>query len=223
MRLFLTTAAVCLLAGPAAAADDGWSGAATLATQYVSKGAGKSDGDPHASLTLEHGLFAGYAGVWAGNVSTSQGADAEVHLYAGAKRDIAGINLDGRAMHKSLPGTRDGVQDQFWEFRADASRPFGKTKARLRIEYAPDSYAATRQAWWVEGQLSRNISQKWNASAGVGRREQAKGSDYTAWNAGVRYALTKAAGLDVRWYDTDSHELGRNNEGRLVAALSLGF
>ena len=48
----------------------------------------------------------------------------------------------------------DGVQQDYVEFRADASRPLGPLKARVRIEYSPDSYAATEQAWWFEGQLA---------------------------------------------------------------------
>ena len=216
------TGIVCLLATPALA-EDGWSGAVTVASEYISKGIGKSDGDPHASITLDRTFGANYAGGWFGNVKTSQGADSEAHLYVGTKRDWAGVGWDARAIYKTLPGTRDHVQEDHLEFRVDANKSLGANKLRLRVEFAPDSYAATEEAWWVEGQVSRKLSDKWTAIAGVGVREQNNSADYTAWNAGVRYAVTKTIGVDVRWFDTDSHRLSDNHDGRLVASASVGF
>ena len=216
------TGIACLFATPALAGDGG-SGAVTVASEYISKGIGKSDGGPHASVALDRGFGANYAGAWVGNVKTSQGADSEVHLYLGTKRDWAGVGWDARAIYKTLPGTRDHVQDDHLEFRVDANRSLGANKLRLRVEFAPDSYAATEEAWWVEGQVSRKLSGKWTAIAGVGLREQNNSADYTAWNAGVRYAATKDIGVEVRWFDTDSHRLSDNHDGRLVASASVGF
>jgi hypothetical protein len=39
----------------------------------------------------------------------------------------------------------------------------------------------------------------------------------------VKYNLTERWAADVRWYDTDSHDLGDNYDGRLVGALSFNF
>ena len=212
----------CLLATPALA-DDGWSGNVTAASEYISKGVGKSDGDPHASLTLQRDFGEGYAGAWSGNVKTSQGADSEIHLYVGTGREWAATEFDLRAIYKTLPGTRDGVQEDHFEFRADASRSLGANKLRLRVEFAPDSYAAVEEAWWIEGQVSRKLTDKLTAIAAVGAREQNGSPDYTAWSAGVRYAVSKQLGVEVRWYDTDSHRLSDNHDGRLVASATVGF
>lgn len=218
-----TAAALACLAATPALAEDGWSGAVTLASQAISKGAGKSEGDPHAAITVQRGFGQAYAGTWWGNIKTSQGADSEIHLYAGTTREWAGTGFDLRAMYKTHPGTRDGVQEDQVEFRADATRPLGANKLRLRVEFTPDGYAAAEEAWWAEGQISRKLAGKLTASAAVGVREQNGGADYTAWNVGLRYALSKPLGVEVRWYDTDSHRLSDNHDGRLVASATVGF
>ncbi|MGE5502200.1 MAG: TorF family putative porin [Ignavibacteriales bacterium] len=223
-RTVLATASAlaCALAGPALAAD-GWSGNVTVASQYISKGIGKSAGDPHASLRLEHGLGPLYGGAWWGNVKTTQGADSELHLYLGRKQTLAGVGLDAQAIYKTLPGSRPGVQNGHLELRTDASKSVGPSAFRLRVEYSPDSYAAVKQAWWIEGQVSRKLSDKLSALAAIGAREQHGGADYTAWNAGVRYAATKQIAVEARWYDTDSHHLSPNHTGRFVASLVRTF
>ena len=49
------------------------------------------------------------------------------------------------------------------------------------------------------------------------------GADYNAWNLGVKHNLSERWAIDARWYDTDSHALGDNYDGRLVGALSFNF
>lgn len=218
----VASASLSVLASPALAAD-AWTVDLTAASQYMSKGAGKSDGEFHAAITVERAFGAGYAGLWAGNVDTSKGADAEVQLYAGVKPKLGPVGFDLRAYYKTLPGTQDGVQEDLLEFRADASAPLAGSKVRLRVEYSQDSYAAVEQAWWIEAQVSRKLNSQWTASAAYARREQVGGADYWAWNAGVRYAVTPKIAADLRWYDTDSHGFGDNYDGRVVAAVSKSF
>lgn len=220
LALVAASAPVAALAQDA----DRWRVQATAATQYVSKGAGKSDERPHGSLRVERLLGSkGRMGVWAGNVTTSQGADAEVHLYAGVKPKLGPVGFDFIAFYKTLPGTRSDVQEDFAEFRADASVPVGPVKLRQRVEFSPDSYGATEAAWWLETDLSAEPAEGWTVSAAVGRREQDGGVDYTAWNAGASFAVTERVEVDLRWYDTDAHERGEQYEGRLVAEAVIGF
>ncbi|MCP6172669.1 hypothetical protein NL400_27320, partial [Klebsiella pneumoniae] len=61
------------------------------------------------------------------------------------------------------------------------------------------------------------------ASAAIADRSADGGADYRAWNAGVKHKLTDALAVDLRWYDTDSHDLGDNYDGRLVAAATYSF
>jgi uncharacterized protein (TIGR02001 family) len=217
--------AVTALASGRALAQEGFrvSGSAALATDYMSKGTSKNGGEPALSGSLEawSGVF--YAGTWGSDAVTAQGGDAELHLYVGARPAFAGFKWDLRAMAKTIPGTAHGVQESYAEFRADATRAFGATRARVRVEYSPDNYGATRQAWWVEGQLSHPVGSRFTASAALGRREQDGGADYTAWNVGGSVKVADRVALDMRWYDTDSHDLGEVYRGKVVAALSVNF
>ena len=222
-RTLPLAAGLFLLASHASAEELKLSGTAQIATDYMSKGTSKNGGEPALSGSLEASSGVFYAGTWASEAVTSQGGDAELHLYAGARPELAGFKWDLRAMAKTIPGTAPGVQESYAEFRADATRAFGKAKARVRVEYSPDNYGATRQAWWVEGQLSHPIGTRFTASAALGRREQDGGADYTAWNIGGAVKVTDRVALDMRWYDTDSHELGKIYRGKMVAALSLAF
>jgi len=215
-------AGLALAAQDAARAQDGWNVSFVGATEYISKGAGKSDG-PHGALTVERAFGRAYAGGWIGKVSTSKGADAEAHLYAGVKPTLAGVNFDLRAYYKTLPGTVPGVQQDLFEARVDASRSFGPTRLRLRAEYSPDSYASVGQAWWFEAEARQKLSERLSLVGAVGRREQDGGASYTAWNAGLRAAVSKTLDLDVRWYDTDARGLGDAYNGRVVAAVTARF
>jgi uncharacterized protein (TIGR02001 family) len=225
-RLILPLAAAAsllVLAGHAAGEELKLSGTAQLATDYMSKGTSKNAREPAASGSLEASWGDLYLGTWGSDAVTFQGGDAELHLYAGVRPELAGFKWDLRAMAKTITGTADGVQETYVELRVDASRPLGPLKARVRVEYSPDNYGATEQAWWVEGQLAYALHERVTASAALGRREQDGGADYTAWNAGAQVAITDRVALDLRWYDTDSHELGRAYAGQAVAAISLRF
>ena len=60
-------------------------------------------------------------------------------------------------------------------------------------------------------------------TAAIGRREQDNSLDYTAWNAGVTYALTDNLDADLRYYATDADVPGEQYADGLVAAITLAF
>lgn len=224
-RLTLPVVFGALISPGAVLADEkrSWLVEATVASQYVSKGTGKSAGDGVVQLEATWDFDPIYVGAWGSNADVSQGGDAELHAYVGVTPEVGDVALDLRAMAKTMPGTPDGVQSEWLEFRADATLPVAGTDLRLRIEYSPDNYAATKAAWWVEAQASRNLADDWKVSAAYGLREQDGGADYRAWNAGVTWNATERLALDLRWYDTDSHELGVNYDGRVFASATVAF
>jgi uncharacterized protein (TIGR02001 family) len=213
----------CALLAPGAAMAGDWSVKATLASEYISKGTGKSGGDPAFQLDASYDFDPIYVGAWGSNADVSQGGDAELHAYVGARPEAGDLAFDFRAMLKTMPGTAEGVQSEWLELRADAAMPVAGTDLRLRVEYSPDNYAATKAAWWVEAQASRKLARDWKVSAAYGLREQDGGADYRAWNAGVTWNATDRLALDLRWYDTDSHERGENYDGRVYVAATVAF
>jgi uncharacterized protein (TIGR02001 family) len=228
----MSSSTLCLLAGFLALAAPSvawsqspakWTLQTTAATDYVSKGISKNAEEPALSASAEASSGKWYAGAWASQASTAQGADAEVQLYAGVRPSFTGLKWDLRGYYKTLPGTARGFQEDLFEARVDAARSFGRTNLRLRLEYSPDGYAAARQTWWVEAQASRPIGERVVVSAALARREQENGAGYTAWNAGAQVALGRRLGLDLRWHDTDAHQRGDAYHGRAVAALTLRY
>lgn len=214
-----------LISPGAALAEDkrSWTVEATVASQYVSKGTGKSGGDGAVQLEATWDFDPIYVGAWGGNADVSQGGDAELHAYVGITPALGDIAFDLRAIAKTMPGTPEGVQSEWLEFRAEASAPLAGTDLRLRVEYSPDNYAATQAAWWIEAQASRKVAEDWRVSAAYGLREQDGGADYRAWNAGVTWNASERLALDLRWYDTDSHALGENYDGRVHASATVAF
>lgn len=220
--LIAAVAAVFLIAGPAAA-DPEFEGQVGVASEYVGKGLGKSNGEVAWSGQFEVSEGDFHASVFASTAELSQGSDSEIITTVGWAPEVAGFQLDLAVLNRDLPGTKAGVDSNYWEYQADISRSVGPVSGRFRVNYTPDGFAGTEEAWWVEAQAAYKISGKTKASAAVATRRAHGGADYTAWNVGVKQKLTDAVSLDVRWYDTDEHDLGDSYDGRLVAALTFAF
>ena len=194
-----------------------------VASEYVGKGLGKSAGDPSVNGSVEISSGAFYANVFASTAKLSQGSDSEIVSTIGWRPEAAGYKFDFAVANRDLPGTRVGYDANFWEYQADASRKIGPVNTRLRVNYTPDGFAGTKEAWWVELQGTVSVGPRTKASASIADRTADGGAEYAAWNLGVKHKLTEKLALDVRWYDTDSHALGENYVGRLVGALTFAL
>ncbi|SFS86479.1 TorF family putative porin [Brevundimonas viscosa] len=194
-----------------------------VATENVAKGLGKSGGDPSVSGSVGASLGAFYAEFSGSTVELGGGADSELVTTVGYAPEIGGFEFDFSAMHKVFTGTVPGYDDRFMEYQADVSRDVGPVGVRLRANYTPDGSGSMEDAWWFETQASYALGARTRASVAVGERVSDTSAEYTAWNVGVKHKLTRQLAADVRWYDTDQHDLGDRYEGRLVGALTYAF
>jgi len=232
IRTLTTAAAATALlacALPAAAQEPApvsgsWSFALGAATDNRSKDASKSDGDPfvwgEAEWESASGMF--YAGPSFETIK-SQGSELEVALNAGVRPEWAGFDFDLNVKHKWLVDANPAADDDAWEFTADMKRSIGPASGRLRLQYSPDSTGATEAWTWVEARLGWDLNDSLHASAAVGRREQDNSVDYTGYNIGVAWALTRNLEADLRWHGTDAEVPGEQYADGLVAGLSLAF
>ena len=220
-RAGCAAAAVLMMPGLALAQD--FSGQIGVATENVGKGLGKSGEEPSVSgsVTVGHSNF--YAEVSGSSVDIAQGADTEIVAAVGYAREFGSFGLDVSAKHKTLAGAPAGYDNRFMEYEADLTRAVGPVDVRMRVNYSPDGSGPTQEAWWLELQGGVAMTPRSRATAALGERITDGGTDYVAWNAGVKHKLTDRVALDVRWYDTDGHVHGERYEGRLVGALSLSF
>ncbi len=232
IRTLTTTAAataVLALATTAAAQDPApsagsWSFVVGAATDNRSKGLSKSDGDPfvwgEAQWESASGLF--YAGPSFETIKAS-GSELEVALDAGVRPEFAGFDFDLNVKHKWLVDADPAADADAWEFTADMKRSIGPASGRLRAQYSPDSTGGTEAWTWVEAQLGWDFTDRLSASAAIGRREQDNSVDYTGYNLGLSYAVTRNLEADLRWHGTDAEVPGEQYADRLVAGLSLAF
>ena len=217
--------ASCLLElpAPAAARDHPWTIELDLASDHVSKGRSRSQGDPHIGLTVERAFGSFTFGAWAGSINATNGADAQTNLYVGAEHDLADWTLGAQLAHKRRWNMTPGSEDRTYETTLSASRTMGANRLRFRLQGTPNNYGPTRQSYYLETDLRRRIGKRWSISAGLGRREQTQGPDYAAWNLGATVALTTNVDLDARWYDTNRHGLDDTFDGRAVAAVTFTY
>ncbi len=230
IRTLTTAAAAAALlacAAPAVAQDapsGSWSFAVGAATDNRSKDASKTGGDAfvwgEAEWENATGLFYGGASF---ETIDSSGSDLEVKVSGGVRPQVAGFDLVLDVAHKWQIDANPGADDDAWEFTADVKRSIGPASGRLRLQYSPDSTGATEAWTWVEARLGWDFTDKLSASAAIGRREQDNNVDYTGWNAGFAYALTRNLEADLRYYSTDVAVPGQQYDDGLVLGLSYAF
>ena len=232
----LTTAAALLACATTAAAQDAppeapsetpsgsWSFAVGAATDNRSRDVSNSGGDPfvwgEAQWESASGLF--YAGAGAETIKSS-GADLEVQLNAGFRPQVAGFDVTLAATHKWQIDADPGADAEAWEFTADVARSIGPASGRLRLQYSPDGTGATEAWTWAEARVGWAFTDKLEASAAIGRREQDNSVDYTGWNVGFSYALTRSLEADLRYHANDADLPDERYDDALVAGLSFAF
>ena len=233
LRTLMTAAAAATallaVAAPAAAQDAApsgdWSFAFGAATDNRSKDASKSDGDAfvwgEAQWSSASGLF--YAGPSFETVRSSAGSELELKASAGLRPQVAGFDLDFNAAWKYQVDANPGADNDAWEFTADVKRSIGPASGRLRLQYSPDSIGSTEAWTWVEARVGWDFTDRLQGTASIGRREQDNSIDYTGWNAGLTWALTRNIEADLRYHATDADVSGEQYADALVAGISFAF
>ena len=233
LRTLMTAAAAATallaVAAPAAAQDAApsgdWSFAFGAATDNRSKEASKSDGDAfvwgEAQWSSASGLF--YAGPSFETVRSSAGSELELKASAGLRPQVAGFDLDFNAAWKYQVDANPGADNDAWEFTADVKRSIGPASGRLRLQYSPDSIGSTEAWTWVEARVGWDFTDRLQGTASIGRREQDNSIDYTGWNAGLTWALTRNIEADLRYHATDADVSGEQYADALVAGISFAF
>lgn len=233
LRTLMTAAAATALlacAAPAAARDptppsDSWSFALGAGADNRSKDASKSDGAAfvwgEAEWESASGLF--YAGPSFETVRSSIGSELELKASSGVRPAVAGFDLDYNAAWKYQVDANPGADEDAWEFTADVKRSIGPASGRLRLQYSPDGIGSTAAWTWAEARLGWDFADKLSGTASIGRREQDNSIDYTGWNAGFTYALTRHIEAELRYHATDAEVPGEQYADTLVAGISVAF
>jgi uncharacterized protein (TIGR02001 family) len=195
---------------------------AAVTTDYAFRGVSQTLEDPAISggVDLTAGSF--YAGAWGSNVDFGDDTDLEVDLYGGFRTEAGGYALDFGVVGYLYGNAPAGVDYDYVEFKAAASRAIGPVTAGVALYVSPDFFGADDEATYLELNGSFAPAGGWTVSGAVGQQWLDVSDDYTTWNLGVGYALTENLALDVRYHDTDIDGLAIA-EDRIVATIKAAF
>ncbi|HEY3694470.1 MAG TPA: TorF family putative porin [Phenylobacterium sp.] len=229
MMLPLLVVAATLATSGAAFADDA-SPKVTFnigaASDYVFRGVSQTNEDPEVFGGVDLTIDKLYAGVWASNIDFNDSTDAEVDLYAGFKPTLGPVSLDLGAIYYSYVNPPHGAHYGYAEIKALGTMPLGSGSLGAAFYYSPDTFGPVDNdsAYYYEVSGSIPLAGNFSVSGAVGRQEIAKTpADYTTWNLGVGYAFNDRIGVDVRYWDTNKHELGKIYGSRGVVSLKSTF
>jgi hypothetical protein len=154
---------------------------------------------------------------------TSPTADGEAAALIGLRQRAGGFDLAISAAYKVNLGARRQADRDCIEFTATASRRFGRLTPRINLIYSPDDLGGTRASLYAEAGASVSLFAGASLSANVARRTRDGAPDYTAFNAGATYTITRNVSADLRYYDTAQSRLGAIYAPRLVASARVHF
>lgn len=228
MRLQATCAALAatfatlVSAGTASAQDVEFSFNAAVTNDYVFRGATQSNEGFALSGGVDATMGGFYAGGWASNVDFGDTTDGEVDVYGGYRTEAGGVALDFGVVGYLYIDAPSGVDYDFVEYKATASRALGPVTAGVAFFYSPDFFGADETATYLEGNLAFTPVDKITVSGAVGKQWLDVTGDYVTWNVGAAYAITDSLALDVRYHDTDVDNAPLY-DGRVAVALKLAI
>jgi len=195
---------------------------ATSASDYIFRGISQTDNKAavFGSGRVSYNDF--YAGVGIENVDFRNSTSAEYDLSAGWAPVVHGFRLD-------LGVIRYGYIDQpahtaidTVEFKAVVRHDFGPVTLGAGVHYSGNYFGTHRDDVYVEGRAAYRITPKLTVS-GAGGRQSDGLSDHTTWNTGATYAFNKHVALDLRYSDTNKHDLGKTYGSHFTAAIKASF
>lgn len=145
--------------------------------------------------------------------------DQEIDGYIGYKDEAFGYTYDVGVIYYGYLHQPGGID--YVEGYLRGARQIGPLKLGAAFYAASSSGVEGRGGVYAEGEAAYRIGRKWTVSGAVGHGTDA--SDYLNWNIGAAYAVTKFVSADLRYSDTDVHNLGRAYGSRLIASLKVRF
>jgi len=195
---------------------------ATVASNYIFRGVSQTEnqGAVFGSAAVSYDNF--YAGAGIENVNFHNSTAAEYDLSAGWTPKADGFKFD-------LGVVRYGYIDQpahsfidTVEFKGMVRHDFGQATLGAAIYYSPNYFGTHRDDVYAEGRAGYRLTHKLTLSGAAGRQSDGL-ADHWTWNAGATYAFTKHLALDLRYADTDQHDLGKTYGSHFTAAIKASF
>lgn len=140
------------------------------------------------------------------------------------KPTLGPVSLDLGVIYYGYADQPPAANWDYWEGKVSASIPAGPVTVGAAVYYSPEFTGKTGAALYYEANANVPIpNSRFTVSGALGRQNVDEAADYTTWNLGVGFALNDHLGLDLRYWDTDGHELGKLYDSRVVGGLKLAF
>ena len=199
------------MSNAAHAEDATFTGNIALTTDYEFRGITQTSGNPavQGGFDYVNGQF--YAGVWASNVSFSDGP--EVDVYAGFTPAVGPVTLRLGVIGYFYPGAQDdSAEFDYYEAKVAATfAPAEGLSVTGSLYYSPDFFGETGDALYSEIAATYTSSSSLSFSGAFGHQsiDDVNGpgagrvsGDYDTWNLGVIYTYSGFA-IDARYVDTN--------------------
>jgi len=230
-KLVLLCAAVAAFSSPAFAADSPFTGNVALTTDYVFRGISQSNEEPtiQGGMDWNDAATGLYAGVWGSGVDFSD-ATTEMDFYGGMSGTVDDFTWDLGAIYYYYPGADDSKNYDFWELAAALGYDFGFMQATASVNYSPDYFASSGDAWYPAVNVTVPLPYGLTADAGyayqwIDNNAAFGTADYGTWSLGLGYEVEKF-NLALKYIDTDLKEPTECADGcskRVVFTVSRSF
>ena len=197
---------------------------AGVSSDYIYRGVSQTMEGPqvYGAIDVAIGKI-GYAGIWSSNIDFGDGSDAEIDVYGGIRPKLGNMTFDIGLIYAAFLGQPDGTHGNFIEAKFAASTAVGPATLGASVNYSPEFYGETGEAFFYEITGSVPIKGTGLTIGGaLGRQTVDKSPSYTTWNAGASYQLKKLT-LDLRYHDTKGDKFGNISKARVVAGAKLLF
>jgi uncharacterized protein (TIGR02001 family) len=195
---------------------------ATAASNYIFRGISQTDNGAavFGSGRVSYDNF--YAGVGAENVNFHTSTTAEYDLSVGWTPVVEGFRFDiGAVRYGYIDQPAHSYIDTV-EFKSVVLHDFGPATVGASVYYSDNYFGSHRDDVYVEGQGAYRITPQLTVS-GAGGRQSDGLANHTTWNVGATYAFTKHVAFDLRYADTDQHQLGSTYGSHVTAAIKASF
>lgn len=198
---------------------------ATAASDYIFRGVSQTENGPDGFLAakLTSGDF--YAGAGGESVNFHNGITGEYDLSAGWAPSYDGFNFNVGGIRYGYTNAPAHVDIDTTEVLGAVSHAVGPFTLGAAINYAPDYFGTHQDGTYYEGNLAYPLPvlDGLSLSGAVGHQQISAGGSYTTWNVGATYAFFQHLALDLRYIDTDAHDLGKTYNSHFVAALNVSL
>ena len=202
-----------------------FTGNVAIVSDYIIRGVSLSNENPavQGGLDWDSGMGV-YAGIWGSSVEFGNDASAEIDFAAGFRGAIDNLHYELGATYYWYPETVVAGQS-FWDAHADLGYDFGFSDLTLGIAYTTDdsSPLLNDKTIYYKARIVLPVAEMMTISAGAGRSQRERRTNYSDWNAGATFKVYDWFDLDARYFDSDDVVCGTLCDARFVVKISRSF